>query len=56
MTDEFAPSVDSVLRAEIQMKAAVIHERLVAEYGFTVVFQRVELYVQEARPRVPENS
>lgn len=33
--DEFAPLVDSMLRAEILMKAAVIHGRLTAAYGFT---------------------
>ncbi|WP_436320681.1 Mu transposase domain-containing protein [Streptomyces sp. WAC01490] len=33
--DEFAPLVDSMLRAEILMKAAVIHERVTAQYGFT---------------------
>lgn len=52
--DEFAPLVDSMLRAEILMKAAVIHERLAEEYGFTGNYQRVKLYVQEARPRVAE--
>ncbi|GAB3009925.1 IS21 family transposase [Streptomyces pseudoechinosporeus] len=52
--DEFAPLVDSMLRAEILMKASVIHERLVAEYGFTGNYQRVKLYVQQARPRVAE--
>ncbi|WP_455433302.1 IS21 family transposase [Streptomyces nigra] len=52
--DEFAPLVDSMLRAEILMKAAVIHERLVAEYGFTGNYQRTKLYVQEARPRIAE--
>lgn len=36
------------------MKAAVIHERLAAEYGFTGNYQRVKLYVQEARPRIAE--
>ncbi|MDQ1024660.1 transposase [Streptomyces umbrinus] len=29
--DEFAPLVDAMLRAEVLMKAAVIHERLVSE-------------------------
>ncbi|MCX4659229.1 IS21 family transposase [Streptomyces uncialis] len=53
--DEFAPLVDAMLRAEVLMKAAVIHERLVAEYGFTGNYQRVKLYVQEARPRVAED-
>ena len=52
--DEFAPLVDSMLRAEILMKASVIHERLAAEYGFTGNYQRVKLYVQQARPRVAE--
>jgi len=50
--DEFAPLVDSMLRAEILMKAAVIHERLAGEYGFAGNYQRVKLYVQEARPRI----
>ncbi|WP_435852974.1 IS21 family transposase, partial [Streptomyces vietnamensis] len=52
--DEFAPLVDSMLRAEILMKATVIHGRLVAEYGFTGNYQRVKLYVQQARPRIAE--
>jgi len=52
--DEFAPLVDSMLRAEILMKAAVIHERLAGEYGFTANYQRTKLYVQEARPRIAE--
>ncbi|WP_338674659.1 IS21 family transposase [Streptomyces sp. SCSIO 30461] len=52
--DEFAPLVDSMLRAEILMKAAVIHERLAQEYGFTGNYQRTKLYVQEARPRIAE--
>jgi hypothetical protein len=52
--DEFAPLVDSMLRAAILMKAAVIHGRLVAEFGFTGRYQRTKLYVQEARPRIAE--
>lgn len=52
--DEFAPLVDSMQRAEILMKAAVIHERLTAQYGFTGNYQRTKLYVQEARPRIAE--
>lgn len=54
MIDEFAPLVDAMLRAEVLMKAAVIHERLVAEYGFTGNYHRVKLYVQEARPWLVE--
>ncbi|WP_438817428.1 hypothetical protein [Streptomyces fildesensis] len=42
--DEFGPVVDSMLRAEVLMKAAVIHERLAQQYGFTGNYQRVKLY------------
>ena len=49
---EFAAVVDAWLRAEILIKATVVHERLVAEYAFTGHYQRVKLYLQEARPRI----
>ncbi|MDQ0935968.1 transposase [Streptomyces turgidiscabies] len=44
--DEFAPLIDSMLRAEVLMKAAVIHERLAREYGFTgnYVFARMKTW------------
>ncbi|MEV5321718.1 IS21 family transposase [Streptomyces sp. NPDC052687] len=54
VVDEVAPLIDAMLRAEITIKGAVIHERLVQEYGFTGNYQRVKLYVQEARPRIAE--
>jgi transposase len=54
VVDEFAPLIDSMLRAEILMKATVIHERLAKDYGFTGNYQRVKLYVQEARPRIAD--
>nr|WP_258566197.1 IS21 family transposase [Streptomyces parvulus] len=54
LIDKSAPLVDSMLRAELLMKAAVIHGRLTAEYGFTGNYQRVKLYVQEARPHIAE--
>lgn len=54
VVDEVAPLIDAMLRAEILLKGAVIHERLVAEYGFTGNYQRVKMYLQEARPRVAE--
>lgn len=47
-----APVIDAWLRAELLLKGTVIHERLVAEYGFTGNYQRVKLYLQEARPRI----
>ncbi|WP_432715398.1 hypothetical protein [Streptomyces lavendulae] len=46
--------IDATLRAEILLKGAVIHERLVAEYGFKGSYQRIKMYLQEARPRIAE--
>ncbi|MGH3340515.1 MAG: IS21 family transposase, partial [Propionibacteriaceae bacterium] len=34
------------------MKGTVIHERLVADYGFTGHYQRVKMFLAEARPRI----
>lgn len=48
----FAHVIDAWLRAELLLKGTVIHERLVAQYGFTGNYQRVKLYLQEARPRI----
>lgn len=50
--DRFAGVVDAWLRADIGLKASVIHERLVAEYGFDGNYQRVKMYCAEARPRI----
>ena len=52
--DEVAPLIDAMLKAEILIKGAVVHERLVKDYGSTINYQRVKLYLQEARPRVAE--
>ncbi|WP_455771261.1 IS21 family transposase [Streptomyces halstedii] len=52
--DEVAPLIDAMLRAEILLKGAVIHERLMQEYGVTINYQRIKLYLQEARPRIAE--
>jgi transposase len=48
----FAHVIDGWLRAELLLKGTVIHERLVEQYGFTGHYQRVKLYLQEARPRI----
>jgi transposase len=48
----YAPVIDAWLRAEVLLKGTVIHERLVGEYGFAGNYQRVKLYLQEARPRI----
>ncbi|MGW0064389.1 IS21 family transposase [Streptosporangium sandarakinum] len=50
--DQVAPLIDAMLRAEILLKGAVIHERLAVDYGFTGNYQRVKIYLQEARPRI----
>jgi hypothetical protein len=48
----FIPLAEGWLRADIDLKATVIHERLVAEHGFTGNYQRVKTFVVEARPRI----
>jgi transposase len=50
--DPFVGVVDAMLRRDIKIPAAVIYERLVAEHGFAHTYQRVKLYVAEARPRI----
>jgi transposase len=52
LIDPFAPLVDAMLWAEPTMKSSVIHERLVRDYGFPGSYQRVKLYVQDARVRI----
>jgi transposase len=52
--EPFAHVIDAWLRAELLLKGTVIHERLVQQYGFTGTYQRVKLYLQEARPRIAE--
>lgn len=50
--DVYAHVVDAWLRAELLLKASVIRERLVEQYGFTGHYQRVKMYLQEARPKI----
>jgi transposase len=50
--DPYAHLVDAWLRAQPLLKASVIHERLVAEHGFTGHYQRVKVYVRENRERL----
>ncbi len=47
---EDAPSVPPA--GDITLKAAVVHERLVAEHGFTGSYQRTKMFIVEARPRI----
>ena len=48
----FVEVIDAWLRADITIKGSVIHERLVAEHGFTGSYQRVKVHLIEARPRI----
>jgi transposase len=50
--DAFTGVVDTWLRRDVRLRASVIFERLVAEYGFDGHYQRVKMYVAEARPRI----
>ena len=50
--EPFKEVIDEWLRKEPLLKGTVIHERLVADYGFTNSYQRVKMYLAEARPRV----
>jgi transposase len=50
--DPFTGVIDAWLRTDIRLKASVIHERLADEHGFASNYQRVKMYVAEARPRI----
>ena len=50
--DPFTPVIDAWLRTDARLRASVIHERLADEHGFTGNYQRVKMYVAEARPRI----
>src|SRR3954451_22889723 len=48
----FVELVGAWLRADITLKGSVIHERLVADHGFTGNYQRVKVHLREARERI----
>jgi transposase len=48
----FTGVIEAWLRADITLKGTVIHERLVAEHGFTGSYQRVKMFLADARPWV----
>jgi transposase len=48
----FTDVVDTWLRRDIALRGSVVHERLVAEHGFTGSYQRVKMYLTEARARI----
>lgn len=50
------PALEAVievwLRVDLSLKATVIHERLVADHGFSGHYQRVKMFCAQARPRI----
>ncbi len=48
----FVNVVEAWVRADPSVLGSVVHERLVAEYGFTGSYQRVKMFLAEARPRI----
>ena len=52
LIEPFVERIEAWLRSDLALKGTVIHERLVAEYGFTGHYQRVKMFLAEARPRI----
>jgi transposase len=52
LVDPFVEVIDTWLETEPRLRASVIHERLVADYGFTGHYQRIKNYVRDARVRL----
>ena len=48
----WAGVIEAWLRADVTLKGSVVHERLVTEHGFTGSYQRVKMFLVEARPRI----
>src|SRR3954451_135458 len=44
--------IEPWLRADITLRAAVVHERLVTQHGFAGNYQRTKMFIAEARPRI----
>src|SRR3954471_19640885 len=44
--------IEAWLRADVTLKGSVIHERLVVQHRFTGSYQRVKMFLAEARPRI----
>ncbi len=58
LIEPWAATIDGWLATESRLQASVIDKRLVADHAFPGSYQRVKLYVAEARerisPRLPE--
>ena len=51
--EPYAELIDEWLRKEPRLRGTVIHQRLVADYGFTHSYQRVKMYLAEASADLP---
>lgn len=56
LVDPFIELIDAWLADDPRLRATVIHERLVADYGFTGHYQRVKVYCAQARRRIELES
>jgi transposase len=54
--DPFTGVIDAWLADDPSLLATVIHERLVADYGFTGHYQRIKVYCAQARQRIELES
>jgi transposase len=52
LVDPFTDLIDAWLADDPRLLATVIHERLVADYGFTGHYQRIKVYCAQARRRI----
>ena len=50
----FAALIESWLRGDVSLKGSVIHERLVADHGFTGHYQRVKMHLATVRPLIED--
>ncbi|GAA4561235.1 IS21 family transposase [Pseudonocardia xishanensis] len=56
LVDPFTDVIDAWLADDPGLLATVIHERLVADYGFTGHYQRIKVYCAQARARIELES
>lgn len=56
LVDPFTDVIDAWLADDPGLLATVIHERLVADYGFTGHYQRIKVYCAHARRRIEVES
>ena len=54
LIEPFVERIEAWLRSDLALKGTVIHERLVADYGFAGHYQRVKMFLAEARPRIAD--